>query len=194
VIVLGLDPGSAVTGYGVVETGGAAPGATRLVECGVVRTAAAEPLAQRLSQIFDAVSDLITRHRPDAVAVESVFVAKNPRSALVLGHARGAVLLAAARAGVPLAEYAPALVKKTVVGTGAATKRQVQLMSVRRLRLTAAPEPDDAADGVAIALTHCMRAAHPLRRAVILAPERDPAGGAKTPRKTGQSPSGAAVR
>lgn len=163
--VLGLDPGTAATGYGVVEFAG--PGATRLVECGVVRTAAASPLEQRLAQIFDAIADLIVQHRPDVVAVESVFVARNPRSALVLGHARGAALLAAAKAGLPVAEYAPAVVKRTVVGAGAATKIQVQRMAARLLRLSAPPAPDDAADGVAVALTHGMRSARRFRRAVI---------------------------
>ena len=163
--VLGLDPGTAATGYGVVEFAG--PGATRLVECGVVRTAAASPLEQRLAQIFDAIADLIAQHRPDVVAVESVFVARNPRSALVLGHARGAALLAAAKAGLPVAEYAPAVVKRTVVGAGAATKIQVQRMAARLLRLSAPPAPDDAADGVAVALTHGMRSARRFRRAVI---------------------------
>jgi crossover junction endodeoxyribonuclease RuvC len=165
VIVLGLDPGTAATGYGVIEV--APPGATRLIECGVVRTAASAPLEQRLLQIFDAVSELIRHHRPDTVAVESVFVAKNPHSALVLGHARGAALLAAAKAGVPVAAYAPAMVKKTVVGVGAATKHQVQLMTARLLRLRTPPAPDDAADGVAIALTHCMRGARRFRRAAV---------------------------
>ena len=164
-IVLGLDPGAAATGYGVVEL--AAPGGTRLVECGVVRTAASAPLEQRLSQIFDAVSEIIARHRPDAVAVESVVVSKNPRSARVLGHARGAALLAAAKADVPVAEYAPAMIKKTVVGAGAATKLQVQVMTARLLRLRTPPSPDDAADGVAVALTHCMRGARRFRRAAV---------------------------
>ncbi len=163
--MLGLDPGTATTGYGVVEL--EPPAATRLVECGVVRTSAAAPLAGRLAQIYEAVSEIIVRHRPDAVAVESVFVARNPRSALVLGHARGVALLAAARAGVPVSEYAPALVKKTVVGAGAATKVQVQRMTARLLRLAAPPAPDDAADGVAIALTHCMRGARRFRLAVV---------------------------
>jgi len=191
VIVLGLDPGASATGYGVVEL--AAPGATRLVECGVVRTVASSPLEQRLSQIFDAVSEIIARHRPDAIAVESVFVAKNPRSALVLGHARGAALLAAAKAAVPVREYAPAMVKKTVVGAGAATKLQVQAMTARRLRLRTPPTPDDAADGVAVALTHCMRGARSFRRAASLAPGRDPAGGARAaPKPTGRR-SGALV-
>jgi crossover junction endodeoxyribonuclease RuvC len=165
VIVLGLDPGTATTGYGVVEL--AVPGTSRLLECGVVRTTPSAPLEHRLSDIFDAVVDLIARHHPDAVAVESVFVARNPRSALVLGHARGAALLAAAKAGVPVTEYAPAMVKKTVVGGGAATKLQVQRMTARLLRLATPPEPADAADGVAIALTHCMRGARRFRRAAV---------------------------
>jgi len=162
--VLGLDPGTATTGYGVVEL---AASATRLVECGIVRTTRTAPLERRLAEIYEAVAELIARHRPDAVAVESVFVARNPRSALVLGHARGAALLAAARAGVPVSAYAPAMVKKTVVGAGAATKVQVQRMTARLLRLGAPPTPDDAADGVAIALTHCMRGARRFRRAAV---------------------------
>jgi crossover junction endodeoxyribonuclease RuvC len=167
VIVLGLDPGTAATGYGVVEQPASPAGARRLVECGVVRTDAAAPLEQRLARIYDAVADLIARHRPDAVAVESVFVARNARSAVVLGHARGAALVAAAKADVPVSEYPPAMVKKTVVGAGAATKRQVQRMTAQLLRLRAPPTPDDAADGVAVALTHCMRAARTFRRAVV---------------------------
>ncbi len=164
-IVLGLDPGTAATGYGVVEL--AAPAPTRLIECGVVRTTSPAPLERRLAEIFDAITALVARHRPDAVAVESVFVNLNPRSALTLGQARGAALAAAAKSGVPVAAYAPATVKKTVVGTGAATKRQVQAMTARLLRLAAAPAPADAADGVAIALTHCLRGARRFRRAVV---------------------------
>ena len=164
--MLGLDPGTATTGYGVVEQ--AAPGGgRRLLECGVVRTDTSAPLERRLAQIYDAVCELISRHRPSAVAVESVFVHKNVRSALVLGHARGAALLAAAKADVPVSEYAPAMVKKTVVGVGAATKRQVQRMTAQLLRLSSVPTPDDAADGVAIALTHCMRTGRAFRRAVV---------------------------
>ena len=190
-IVLGLDPGTATTGYGVVEQ--APPGTRRLVECGVVRTDASAPLEQRLAQIFDAVTALIARHRPATIAVESVFVARNPRSAVVLGHARGAALVAAARAGVPVTEYAPAMVKKTVVGAGAATKHQVQRMTAQLLRLSTPPAPADAADGVAVALTHCMRAGRTFRRAVVLSPDPHPAGGAKAASKPGAGPSGAAV-
>jgi crossover junction endodeoxyribonuclease RuvC len=165
VIVLGLDPGTAATGYGVVEL--AVPAAARLLECGVVRTGSAAPLERRLLEIFDGVADLLARHRPDIVAIESVFVAKHPRSALVLGHARGAALLAVAKCDVPVIEYAPALVKQTVVGTGAATKRQVQRMTARLLRLASPPSPADAADGVAIALTHCLRGTRRFRRAAV---------------------------
>jgi crossover junction endodeoxyribonuclease RuvC len=164
VIVLGVDPGTAATGYGVVARSDS--GTHRLVECGVIRPDRSAPLASRLAVIHDEIAALITRHRPDWVAVEDVFVHHNVHSALVLGHARGVVLLAAARAGVPLAEYNPREVKSAVAGTGAATKVQMQLMVQQLLRLKTPPEPADAADGVAIALTHCLRQ-RTLRRAVV---------------------------
>ncbi len=169
-IVLGIDPGTAITGYGVVctddsasprSTGGASKGtqgAPRLIECGVIRTSPRAPLASRLHDIFEGVAELIDRHRPDALAVEDVFYARNVRTTIVLGHARGVVLLAGARAGITIHEYAPALIKKTVVGRGAATKDQVQFMVARLLRLKSAPQPADAADGVACALTCVMSA------------------------------------
>ncbi len=164
-IVLGVDPGTAATGYGVVDR--RPDGTLRLVECGVIRPRGADPLPLRLDTIFEGVAGLIARHRPDALAVESVFVRRNPRSALVLGHARGVILLAAARAGLAVAEYPPALIKKAVTGAGAAGKSQVQLMVARLLRLRTPPTPDDAADGVAAALTHAMRAGRVLRRAAV---------------------------
>jgi len=157
VIVLGIDPGTAVTGYGVVSAQGGH--ASHLVECGVIRTSPRAPLAERLNDIFEGVTELIGRHRPDALAVEDVFYARNVRTTVVLGHARGVVLLAGARAGVAVHEYAPALIKKTVVGRGGATKEQVQFMVARLLRLRSAPQPADAADGVACALTCVMSAA-----------------------------------
>jgi crossover junction endodeoxyribonuclease RuvC len=168
-IVLGIDPGTAVTGYGLVSSDGGHPagGGTargnaatpRLMECGVIRTAARAPLCERLNDIFDGVSDLIARHHPDALAVEDVFYSRNVRTTLVLGHARGVVLLAGERAGIAVHEYSPALIKKTVVGRGGATKEQVQFMVARLLRLKSAPQPADAADGVACALTCVMSAA-----------------------------------
>jgi crossover junction endodeoxyribonuclease RuvC len=155
VIVLGIDPGTAITGYGVVSS---QHGTSTLAECGVIRTSPRAPLASRLQDIFEGVAELIDRHHPDALAVEDVFFARNVRTTVVLGHARGVVLLAGARAGVAIHEYAPAVIKKTVVGRGAATKEQVQFMVARLLRLKSAPQPADAADGVACALTCVMSA------------------------------------
>jgi crossover junction endodeoxyribonuclease RuvC len=154
--VLGIDPGTAVLGYGVVESG---PGPhPRLLECGILTSAARDPLPARLRVIYDGVTALISRHAPDAVAVESAFYGKNVRTTVVLSHARGVILLAAEEAGVRIAEYSPALVKKTIVGRGAALKPQVGYMVAQLLRLKAAPSPSDAADGVAVALTHLLLA------------------------------------
>ena len=153
-VVLGIDPGTATTGYGVVRQDRTR--LVQLVECGVVRTRARDPLPSRLREIFEGVEELIERHRPDALAVESIFYAKNVRTTIVLGHARGVILLAGELAGVRVHEFPPAEIKKAVVGTGAATKEQVQFMLTRLLRLKAVPTPSDAADGVAAALTYCM--------------------------------------
>jgi len=159
VLVLGIDPGTAVTGYGVVAR--KSVGAVSLVECGVVRTSAGTPLADRIREIYLEVDALLERHRPFAVSVEAVFQGKNVHSALTLGHARGVILLAAALRGVPIAEYAPREIKKAVVGTGDATKEQVAFMVKQQLRLKEPPSPADAADGVAAALCHCMVGSFP---------------------------------
>jgi crossover junction endodeoxyribonuclease RuvC len=164
--VLGVDPGTAQLGYGVVDAG-RGPAAT-LVECGILRTHARDTLPSRLRIIHDAIAGLIERHRPDVVAVETAFYARNVRTTAVLSHARGVILLAADRAQVQIAEYAPRLVKKTVVGTGAAAKPQVGYMVAQLLRLRSAPEPADAADGVAIALTHVLLHANGATRRVAL--------------------------
>jgi crossover junction endodeoxyribonuclease RuvC len=153
--VLGIDPGTAVTGYGVVRRG--ADGALSLLECGVIRTDAKAPLPERLRDIHLGVLEVIERTRPGAMAVEGVFYAKNARTSVILGHARGAVLLAAALRDLSVAEYPPAEVKSAVVGAGRATKDQVGLMVQRLLKLRAVPRPHDAADGIAIALCHCFR-------------------------------------
>lgn len=162
-IVLGVDPGTAATGYGIVERG---QGPHRLIECGVIRPPAGRPLAERLVVIYEELSAIIARHRPEAIAVEDVFVARNVHSALVLGHARGVVLLAAAQRSIEVTEYAPRAVKAAVVGAGAATKAQIGLMVARHLRLKEPPHPADAADGVAVALTHVLRA-RVLKRAKV---------------------------
>lgn len=156
-LILGIDPGTAVTGYGVVRKAGV--NGLSLVECGVVRTSAGEPLAVRIREIFGEVTDLIERFTPDVLVVEDVFQGKNVKSALTLGHARGAILLAGALREIPIAEYTPREIKKAVVGNGNATKDQVGFMVQQRLRLRTAPVPSDAADGVAAALCHCVMGA-----------------------------------
>jgi crossover junction endodeoxyribonuclease RuvC len=113
-------------------------------------------LAHRLADLYEAVQGLIARHRPGAIALESVFYGKNVRTTVSLGHARGVILLAAAQAELDVAEFAPASVKKSVVGAGAATKPQVGYMVQKLLRLEQAPTPSDAADGVALALTYLL--------------------------------------
>jgi crossover junction endodeoxyribonuclease RuvC len=122
----------------------------------VIRTKPRDPLASRLQEIHAGVVELIQRHRPDAVSIEDVFFARNVRTTVVLGHARGVILLAAANARIEIAEYPPAEIKKAVVGAGAATKEQVQFMVMRLLRLKTPPQPSDASDGVAAALAHIM--------------------------------------
>ena len=158
-LVLGIDPGTANTGYGVVRGGGAATPV--LVECGVIRTRARDALPVRLREIYEGVHELLQRHTPDAVSVEDVFYSRNVRTTVVLGHARGVILLAAEQRGIAVNEFAPAEIKKAVVGTGSATKEQVQFMLMRLLRLKTVPQPNDAADGVAAALACLMSAGIP---------------------------------
>lgn len=158
-IVLGIDPGTANTGYGVVKGDGRGP--VTLVECGVIRTRPRDPLASRLREIYDGVAELIVRHQPGVLSVEDVFYAKNVRTTVVLGHARGVVLLAGEQQGLDIHEFAPAEIKQAVVGRGGATKDQVQFMLTRLLRLKSVPTPSDAADGVAAALAYMMSARVP---------------------------------
>ena len=148
--VLGIDPGTRHLGWGVLSRQG-----TRMehVAHGVIDTVEDSPLADRLLLIDTALEAVIAEHRPDVGAVESLFFAKNAQSAAKLGHARGVILLRLARAGISIREYAPALVKRTVVGRGAADKKQVALVVSAMLRLEKPPRPD-AADALAIALTH----------------------------------------
>lgn len=160
-----MDPGTAITGYGVVEP---APGRlARLIECGVLRTGAADSLPRRLRILHEGLTALLARHQPDALAVEGIFYATNVRTTVVLGHARGVILLAGEEAGIPVFEYSPAAVKKAIVGRGAALKPQVGFMIARLLQLASAPTPSDAADGVAIALTHLL-ARRPAGRRVVV--------------------------
>ncbi len=155
-IVLGVDPGSHATGYGVIATGPV----VRMVAGGVIRTPRAAPLAERLLAIHRELTAVIAEHGPDAMAVEDLFNAKNPRSSLILGHARGAILLAGAQAGLTVVEYAPRQVKQAVTGNGAAAKEQVRFMVMRLLRLKVEP-PLDQSDALAVALAHAGRAGRP---------------------------------
>ena len=148
--ILGLDPGLRRTGWGLVSIEG-----TRLVflACGIVASEQAAPLAVRLKQLHDGLARVVRDLAPDEVAVEETFVNKDAQATLKLGHARGVAMLVPALAGLPVAEYAANLVKKTVVGSGHAEKRQIHAM-VRVLLPKADPKSDDAADALAIAITH----------------------------------------
>ena len=149
-IILGLDPGLGTTGWGLIRAEG-----NRLshIANGQIKTISVDPLPKRLSHLASQLEALLTDHAPDAAAVEEVFVNKNPQSTLKLGQARGVVLMTAARAGIEVGEYAPTLVKKAVVGTGGADKAQVHAM-VQRLLPGAAIVGPDAADALAVAITH----------------------------------------
>ena len=151
VVVLGIDPGTAHTGYGVVLAHGSTLAA---LDGGVLRTDAHEAVEQRLAEIHARVSELIERHEPEAVAVEDLFFGQNARSAFGVGQARGVTLLAAGQAGIPCFSYTPQAVKQAVCGNGRAQKDQVQRMVGALLRLPAPPEPDHAADALAVAICH----------------------------------------
>ena len=149
--VLGIDPGSETLGWGIVEGSGLKYAA---VEFGVVKSNPRQPFAKRLANIYEGVSAVIESFQPDVVSIEEAFYAVNAGVAIKLGQVRGVMLLLAEQRGLEIAEYAPRLIKQTVVGYGAAEKRQVQEMVKLLLRLKAIPTPHDAADALAIAICH----------------------------------------
>jgi crossover junction endodeoxyribonuclease RuvC len=159
--VLGIDPGTAACGYGIVHESG---GRLRAVLHGWWKTPAGQRPELRLRTIFEGVGELVEQHRPDAVALEESFVGADARTALSVGQARGAVLVAAAVAGVECVEYAPARVKQTVCGYGRAEKRQIERMVQMILGLESPPAPSHAADALAVGICHAL--APPLLRAV----------------------------
>ncbi len=167
--VLGIDCGSAITGYGVVEQ--AEDGGLTCIAAGAIRLPMRETLAARLNQVFSGLRDVIEQHHPEAAAIEDVFYAVNAKSALKLGHVRGVALLAAAICGLEVAEYAPLVIKSAVVGYGKAEKSQVQHMVALLLKLPAPPEPPDVADALAIAICH-LNTSSTLRRQAQAAPGR----------------------
>jgi crossover junction endodeoxyribonuclease RuvC len=149
--VLGIDPGIAITGYGLVEE---VRGDLRPLVFGVIRTPANQPLPRRLQLIYRAVSDLAQEWEPEAAAVEELFFSRNVRTAMSVGQARGVALLALADAGLDVAEYTPLVIKQAVTGYGNADKAQMQEMVRLLLELAEVPRPDDAADALAVAICH----------------------------------------
>jgi crossover junction endodeoxyribonuclease RuvC len=149
--IFGIDPGSLRTGYGCVQSDGTRH---RLIACGALSAPQGTTLPDRLRTIHDGILSLLQSATPDCVVIENLFYARNVRSALTLGHARGVVVLAAVEAGLPVVEYTPAEIKQAVVGYGRAEKAQIQQMVKLLLGLDAAPTPHDAADALAVALCH----------------------------------------
>lgn len=150
--ILGLDPGTASVGYGVIEE---REGSTSVLGYGVISTKPKDgSTARRLQIIFEGLGRLLAEYRPDAAAVEELFFGRNITTAVKVGQARGVILLALENAGIPVTEYSPPKIKEAVSGYGNASKRQVQYMVQNMLGLDELPKPDDAADGLAVALTH----------------------------------------
>ena len=156
-VILGIDPGVAIVGYGVVECVG---GNFRCLEYGCITTPAHTLLEDRLSEIYEGMQELISRHRPDCMSVEELFFNNNQKTAVDVAQARGVILLAANKARLPIYEYTPLQVKSAVVGYGRAEKQQVMYMVRQYLHMKETPKPDDAADAIAIAICHGSTAMH----------------------------------
>jgi crossover junction endodeoxyribonuclease RuvC len=162
VLVLGIDPGTAITGYGLVHE---QDDGLSLVECGVITTPSSQRLPERLQTIYRDLSEVIGKWQPEEAAVEELFFSRNVRTALSVGQARGVALLALVDAGLPIFEYKPLEIKQAVAGYGGADKQQVQEMVRMLLNLDRVPQPDDAADAVAVAVCHI----HSARMAALIA-------------------------
>jgi crossover junction endodeoxyribonuclease RuvC len=161
VITIGIDPGTALLGFGVIQSNGE----PELVDFGVIETESTVSMPERLNFLYDSVRSLLDQYRPDVLAIEQLFFARNVTTAISVGQARGVVLLAGAQAGVSVKEYSPSEVKHAVVGYGKADKLQMQEMVRIILNLAETPRPDDAADALAIALCHVQHAAFDARTA-----------------------------
>lgn len=167
--ILGIDPGVATIGFGLVE---AERGGARLLRYGVITTPAGLPLSSRLYQISRDMCQLLEQFRPDETAVEELFFSKNITTGIAVAHGRGVILLEVERAGVPVFEYTPMQVKQAVAGYGGADKRQVMLMTQRLLKMREIPRPDDAADALAIAICHGRSATSLLNTERVFDPRR----------------------
>ncbi|MBE3571954.1 MAG: crossover junction endodeoxyribonuclease RuvC [Moorella humiferrea] len=161
-LILGIDPGTAIMGYGLIEAGNG--GTLQAFAYGCIRTPAELKTSRRLVMIYDRLREIIKEHNPDIMAVEELFFNKNSRTAMAVGQARGVAILAAAHGAVPVAEYTPLEVKQAVTGYGRAPKEQVQRMVQTLLGLKNRPEPDDVADALAVAICHASMASWPRRK------------------------------
>lgn len=151
--VLGIDPGTGILGFGVVDF---TAGKAKMVTAGVVTTPAHTPLDERLEDIYDSLTDIIAETKPDVMSIEKLFFARNVTTAMSVSHARGVAMLAGRKGGMPIAEYTPLQIKQTLTGYGKADKKQVQEMVRIHLGLKEVPKPDDCADALAAAITHSM--------------------------------------
>src|SRR5712692_8348444 len=167
-VALGIDPGTAIVGYAVVEARGSE---LNMVVCDVITTSSSMPMPERLQHIYHRLHEIITTYRPNEAAMEELFFAKNARTALTVGQARGVAMLALANGGLSIAEYTPKQVKQAVTGYGGAKKEQVGEMVRILLHLTAIPRPDDAADAAAVAICHLHTARYTLQQSFPTAQE-----------------------
>ena len=168
-VILGIDPGVATIGFGIIR---AERGKNTLIQYGVITTPPGIPLSERLVQIYNDMEQLIETFKPDEMAVEELFFSKNITTGISVAHGRGVILLAAEKLGVPVFEYTPMQVKQSVVGYGKAEKRQVMLMTQRLLGMKDIPKPDDAADALALAICHSRAATSLMNTERVFAPSK----------------------
>lgn len=152
--IIGIDPGTGILGFGVIEV--LRGGSAKMITAGVIKTPAHTPLEERLVEIYDGLKEIIEETSPDVMSIEKLYFAQNVTTAISVSHARGVAMLAGKQAGLEIAEYTPLQIKQTLTGYGRADKKQVQEMVKMHLKLGVIPKPDDAADGLAAAITHSM--------------------------------------
>jgi len=151
--IIGIDPGTGILGFGVIDARG---GQFEMVTAGVIRTPPHTPLDERLEEIYDGLTEIIAETKPSVMSIEKLFFAQNVTTAMAVSHARGVAMLAGRKAGLPIAEYTPLQIKQTITGYGKADKKQMQEMVRLQLGLKEIPKPDDAADGLAAAITYSL--------------------------------------
>lgn len=152
--IIGIDPGTGILGFGVIEVN--ARGNPKMITAGVITTPAHTPLEDRLLEIFDGLTEIIAETKPEVMSIEKLFFAQNVTTAITVSHARGVAMLTGKQAGLEIAEYTPLQIKQTLTGYGRASKKQMQEMVKLQLGLSSIPKPDDAADGLAAAITHSL--------------------------------------